>query len=145
MALIRGLRTWWQARTGEEDTPFDGDSPAFFFSFLVHLSIFLALAFVHNPRQKEAKPLLVASALQPEEEIKEIELPSSPVWSEMPAEKVGSNSVNGEDVAQSLAPIVSELQSEVVSQNELTPTDQSPTISINNVFEESVEIGRAHV
>ncbi|MFM2094879.1 MAG: hypothetical protein RIS70_2003 [Planctomycetota bacterium] len=138
MALIRGLRTWWQARTGEEETPFDGDSPAFFFSFLVHLSIFLALAFVHNPRQKEAKPLLVASALQPEEEIKEIELPSSPVWSEMPAEKVGSNSVNGEDVAQSLAPIVSELQSEVVSQNELTPTEHSPTISINNVFEESV-------
>lgn len=135
---LNGLKTWWQRQTGEDETPFDGDSPAFLASLLVHLLLFLALAMVHNPRPVEKVTMLVSSPSIPEEEIQEIELPTSPVWSELPADHIGSNSANSEDVAQSFAPVLSDLQSEISSPSELTPTEQSPTILINNFFEESV-------
>src|SRR5262245_37380339 len=101
--MIQRIRTWWQRQTGEDETPLDGDSPAFFLSLLVHLSLFLVLAFVQNPRPEE-RTNVVMSALAPDEEeqIRDIDLPTTPVWSELPADKVGSNSANGDDVAQSL-------------------------------------------
>ncbi|MBM4003915.1 MAG: VWA domain-containing protein [Planctomycetes bacterium] len=136
--MIQSLRTWWQRQTGEDETPLDGDSPAFFLSFVVHLSLFLVLALLHNPRRDEKPNLLVSVPVETEDELKDIELPTTPVWSELPADDVGSNSANGDDVAQSLAPLVSELQSEISSPSELTPTDQSPTITINNVLEQSI-------
>ena len=44
--MIQGLRTWWQKQTGEDETPFDGDSPAFIVSLLAHLALVVALGLV---------------------------------------------------------------------------------------------------
>ena len=46
MKVIQGLREWWQRQTGEEETPFDGDSPAFVVSLLVHLGVLVSLGLI---------------------------------------------------------------------------------------------------
>ena len=45
MKIFDGLRRWWQYRTGEEDTPFDGGTPGWVVSMLFHLCLMFGLAF----------------------------------------------------------------------------------------------------
>ncbi len=44
--LIDRLRSWWQVQTGEEETPFDGDAPAWMVSMFVHMVGLLLVAFI---------------------------------------------------------------------------------------------------
>ena len=44
--MIKRLSNWWQAKTGVDDSPFDGDSTAFVSSLLVHLGILIALGLI---------------------------------------------------------------------------------------------------
>ena len=52
--MIDGLKTWWQQTTGEEDTPFDGDSLAFVSSLVFHMFLLMALGLMplllHEPQ-----------------------------------------------------------------------------------------------
>ena len=41
--MLEGLKQYWRQQTGEDETPLDGDSPAFFGSFFVHLLLLIAL------------------------------------------------------------------------------------------------------
>ena len=61
MKLINRLRTWWQLRTGEEETPFDGDSPTFMVSLLVHIVLLVVLAIIKVPQQEENVTLVITS------------------------------------------------------------------------------------
>ena len=53
MSPLKKLQNWWQEKTGEEETPFDGDSSAFFASLLFHMLLLIVLGLVpfvfHNP------------------------------------------------------------------------------------------------
>lgn len=42
--MLKMLRRWWQIRTGQAVTPFDGGAPYYFFSMVVHLILVFALA-----------------------------------------------------------------------------------------------------
>ena len=44
MQLVERFRTWWQVQTCEDDTPLDGDAPAWLVSFFVHLTLLLLVA-----------------------------------------------------------------------------------------------------
>ena len=46
MGPITRAKRWWQEYTGEEDTPFDGDTPAWLVSLLIHVIVLLSLALV---------------------------------------------------------------------------------------------------
>ncbi|MEX2172893.1 MAG: vWA domain-containing protein [Pirellulaceae bacterium] len=133
MRIIQGLREWWQRQTGEEDTPWDGDSPAFFVSLLVHLGVLVALGLVPVIVENNQITLIV-HATPPLEEVVELKLPEKFYFNDHPSVEVGSSSVLGEAAALSLAPVISEV-SQVVNHFELEPTALKPTIEINTAVE----------
>src|SRR5207248_6909988 len=86
--MIQGLRTWWQKRTGEDETPFDGDSPAFMVSLLTHLVLVIALGLVPLVVKNEQVNLTVTSVT--EEDKVELRVPEEFYFSDQPSEEVGA-------------------------------------------------------
>lgn len=132
MKIVQGLREWWQRQTGEEETPFDGDSPAFIVSLVVHLGIVLALGLI--PLVLPENPVMLTISTTVPEDIVELKVPEDFAFSEQPAEEVGANSVSGEAVALSLAPVISEI-SQIPNHLEMEATVDNAQIEINNAIE----------
>lgn len=44
--MLKSIRRWWQIRTGQTVTPFDGEAPFYFFSLIFHLILVIGLASV---------------------------------------------------------------------------------------------------
>ncbi len=130
MKVLRSLREYWQRQTGEEDTPLDDDSPAFIASLIVHLGVVIALGLVPLMLPKNQVSLVVTTT--PDEEQVELKIPEEFYFSEQPSEEVGANSVSGEAMALSMAPVLSEV-SIVPNQSEIIPTEDSAQIEINNI------------
>jgi hypothetical protein len=61
------LREWWQIRTGREDTPLDGGTPAWLFSLLVHTAALAALAGATLILPAERREVLLAARSVDEE------------------------------------------------------------------------------
>ncbi|MDX1943943.1 MAG: hypothetical protein SFU86_00945, partial [Pirellulaceae bacterium] len=134
MKVIQGLREWWQRQTGEEDTPFDGDSPAFIVSLVVHLVLLFTLGLI-PVLLSDNQITLTMTAPTPEEEELEIKIPEEFYFSEQPADQVGANSVNGDAVALSMAPVISEV-SQIPNHLEVVNNpDANVTVEINNAIE----------
>ena len=49
MSWIEPARRWWQEFTGEEETPLDGDTPAWAMSLVLHVVVLLSLALIGLP------------------------------------------------------------------------------------------------
>lgn len=128
MSLISGLRTWWQRKTGEEETPFDGYAPVWVISMLVHLVLMFILSFcyIKGPPMPVAE---IVQALAVEEEPELFELPEQVAPSDLPSEVVGPNSFNEADAANSVAPTIAEVS--LVPTPELTPTQDFSNITID--------------
>ncbi len=135
MKLINRLRLWWQERTGEEETPFDGDSPTFMASLVFHVMLLLALCFIPMPDKNNQVQLIITTPLAEKDE-PELELPEEFYFNELPAVEVGANSVSGTEMALSEAPIISEI-SVVPNPNEVEVESDFSTIEINNMFVEA--------
>lgn len=133
MKVIQGLREWWQRQTGEEDTPFDGDSPAFIVSMVVHLAIMVTLGLMPLVLPEEGVTLTITTAT-PEELPEELVLPEEFVFSSQPAEEVGANSINGDAVALSMAPVISDI-SDIPNHLEQQAEISNVKIEINNAIE----------
>jgi hypothetical protein len=133
--LINRLRLWWQERTGEEETPFDGDSPTFMASLVFHVMLLLALCFIPMPDKNNQVQLIITTPLAEKDE-PELELPEEFYFNELPAVEVGANSVSGTEMALSEAPIISEI-SVVPNPNEVEVESDFSTIEINNMFVEA--------
>src|SRR5215207_9287761 len=131
--MIQGLRTWWQKQTGEDETPFDGDSPAFLVSLVTHLVLVVALGLTPLIVQENLVTLTVTSVPQDEEKI-ELKIPEEFYFSEQRSEEVGANSVQGEAMALSEAPIISEV-SLIPSHQDILPEVENATVEINNAIE----------
>ncbi|MFM7845222.1 MAG: vWA domain-containing protein [Planctomycetota bacterium] len=140
MKLMPGWRLWWQQQTGEEETPLDGDTPAFLVSLVTHLVLLLALAYMPIVRPAKQVTLVIsASEEQVEDEVlDDLILPQEVRFSELPADRVGANSVNGEEVALSMAPTVSTEFSEIPSPIEATPAKDFSNLAMNLTFEKPV-------
>lgn len=131
MKLIQGLRHWWQNQTGEDETPFDGDSPAFFVSLIVHLVVLVALGLIPLVLSNNQVTLTITQVTEEEVE-PEVKLPEEFFFSEQPAEQVGANSMAGDTVALSLASVVAEMSEVPQEQVELDPVGD---IAVNEVNE----------
>ena len=132
MRAMDGLRQWWQRQTGEEETPLDGDSPAFIVSLLVHLVVLVTLGLVPLIIKSNQVTLVVQAA--PEAKEVEITLPEEFYFSEQPAEEVGANSTSGEAMALSLAPVVSEI-SQIPNHVEFQTDVSDVNVEVNNAIE----------
>src|SRR5690349_8453985 len=104
MKLIESMRQMWQRHTGEEETPLDGDSPAFIISLLVNMGTVIALGLVPIIHKNETITLTVSAVpINEKEELKEPELtlPEKFYFSDTPSDKVGANSEMGTEMAMS--------------------------------------------
>lgn len=109
--IFTPLRRWWQQTTGEAETPFDGDSPAWFWSFIINVSVLLAMCFITSMNRSELPEVALVAPVEeklPEPEVIEQQLPEKFAVSDLPSDKVGANSENGSEMALSQAPLVSE-------------------------------------
>lgn len=108
MSIRNRLRQWWQEKTGEEETPFDGDSPAFLASLMVHVALLLVLG-LYPLAKREPDLMISLSTPDPIEEPEEIHLPEEVVWSAEPQEEIGANSELGEMEALSQAEVLADV------------------------------------
>lgn len=84
--MLKTLRRWWQSRTGQTATPFDGEAPYYVFSLLFHVILVAALASVvyYTP----GRPLVVLEREPDSQVIEEIELTELAI-SDLPQEEIG--------------------------------------------------------
>ncbi len=137
MDLIKNLQTWWQEKTGEEETPFDGDSSAFFASLLFHMLLLIILGLVPFVFENPNVSLTIAAPLKEEFEEPKLMLPDDFASSPLVAEEMGANSVGDAGMAMSMAQIVSDVS--VVPS--LTDLPVEPTGDIDMTNEISLATG----
>jgi len=130
---MKAIRTWWQQRTGEEETPFDGDAPVWVVSMVFHLALMVLLAFITiGEQQKAGLPPVVALPMDELEEEPEMAEIDEIYFNEQPSEEVGANSNEGEQMAFSEAPVVS-IVSDVPSPVEMDAVEDAD-ILINDTI-----------
>lgn len=129
MSFVKNLQQWWQTKTGEEETPFDGDSSAFFASLLFHMLLLIVLGLIPFVFNNPNVSLTIAAPLEEEFDEPELMLPNEFADSPLIAEDIGANSVGEAGMALSLAQIVSEI-SVVPSPVEL-PVDPAGQVALN--------------
>ncbi len=116
--LLAGFKSWWQARTGEEETPLDGDTPAWFVSLFIHVAVLLSLALVALREPARSAPAI--TIIQPQEAVEEVlDVPREMAVAD--EEETHEGAVSDEsstEVAQALAPTLSE-QSVIPIEEEL--------------------------
>lgn len=133
--MLKRLRYWWQARTGEEETPFDGDMPAWVVSVLIHLLILIAIAVYTIKPLREPETLLLTSIPVSEEDIDTDDLnPDEFEFSDLPVDEAGSESLDDTSIAMSVAPVLSDV-SQVVSTEIPVTSDEGPVVDYSEAFE----------
>lgn len=104
MRVSDRLRRWWQLRTGQEETPLDGDVAAWLVSLVFHaglLAVLTILTLLLPPEQRlllSAMPVVIEDELEPEEF----------AFSEMPHEAVGALADQGEASARPEASVAAD-------------------------------------
>lgn len=105
MAMLEQARRWWQEYTGEDETPLDGDTPAWVVSLAAHVAVLLVLA-VGGMSVVPSTPKRVMVIETPVDEPELfLETPVEMVVVDQEAE-AGALSEHADAMAQSLAPIM---------------------------------------
>lgn len=112
MGLNQRLRTWWQVRSGVDDTPLDCDLPAWLVSFGVHLGLLFLVAMISTYQRNDQVTLTLTAPLEMDDA--ELIIPEEFHFDDLPTEDVGSGGLNGVEMAASVAP-------------EIAPNNRSPT------------------
>ena len=132
--LLAQIKRWWQEYTGEEDTPFDGDTPAWFVSLLIHVVVLLSLALVALREPSKSAPAI--TIIQSPEAVEEVlDAPKEMAVADEQETETGAVSEESQmEVAQALAPTLSEqsvvpveAELDVASDITLEPLDVIPT------------------
>ena len=136
--LFTELSRWWQHSTGEEDSPFDGDTPAWLISLLVHVGVLLGLALVGLQEPQHAAS--VVTIIQPQEAVEDVlEIPQEMAVADESQPEVGAESDQNMEVAQALAPALAaesvvplEADVDVPTDVQVEPLDVLPTAQTLN-------------
>ncbi|MCH8923066.1 MAG: VWA domain-containing protein, partial [Planctomycetes bacterium] len=140
---MKALKTWWQMRSGEDETPFDGDTPAWLASLVFHMCLLVVAGLVgltnYVPREG-----LVLAAPEIEKDIP-VDL-LEPEHNSDETQEIGSVSFESFDApAQSLAQIVSEESIDPPPETETQPegkieAPEMPHIPTGLAFSQNVAI-----
>ena len=107
--MINYLKTWWQAQTGEEETPLDGDTPAWLVSMVFHVGLLILIALIPVLTSPKGVNLTVFTPVEEELEEPNLEVPEDFYHSPQDVDAIGANSIDGVDMAFSEAPNISEI------------------------------------
>jgi hypothetical protein len=132
MSLLGGyVRAGWQWMTGEDETPFDGDTPAWLSSMVFHVALLslVAMSSIQVARPTPPPTLVAPLAL---DEIP-LELPHEFFYAVEPTDQVGANSADRPEIVLSEAPVVADLS--VIPSQALTPVEMSQL-----QFQEMIEL-----
>ena len=102
MGLKQRLRTWWQVRTGEDDTPLDCDLPAWLVSFGVHLGLLVLVAMLSFFPPDDQVTLTLTAPLA--SDTPDLIIPEEFHFDDLPTDSVGSGGTHGGDLAAAIAP-----------------------------------------
>lgn len=122
MNPIDMLRHKWQDWTGEEETPLDGDTPAWFVSLSVLLAALVILALMKQPKKPHEFMITVNSLDSTEVE----QLPDAFNVSDQVADVAGSESLAATSAAMAIAPIESEIAQAV---NDPVPSELASVVA----------------
>lgn len=133
--ILGRARTWWQHTTGEDDTPLDGDTPAWIVSMILHVCVLVALSFAVTRRyQPKSHPIAILQApVDPEEPIEDVLLPEEMVVGDL-SESAGANSSDSSEVAQSIAPVLADISEVPVEVSEIFDTSDVRIEEPNDAF-----------
>lgn len=132
---MQRLRLWWQIRTGVDDTPFDGDTPAWLVSLIFHVILLLCVGIASLTHPEYEPTLTLTAPLRIEEAPLQ---PDEFQFSDEPADEVGAGGEYGSDLAASLAPEISDI-------SEL-PTPDLPQFEVGPLeIQDSVEIATGKI
>ncbi len=132
--MLKRLRFWWQVRTGEEETPFDGDVPAWVTSIFVHVLILVVIAVYTLAPGRKADTLVITSVPVAEEIDSEELDPDRFEFSDVPVDEAGSDSLESTEVALSVAPAIADI-SQVVSTQIPTTSAMGPVVDFSETFD----------
>ena len=129
MSPLEQARRWWQQYTGEEETPLDGDTPAWAISLLIHVVVLLSLALaVLQPPPRTAPAITIVQT--PIEEQVVLEPATEFDIADLPVDDAGAQSDDSTEVAEAVAPTAAdvpvatvEADENVVSDIQLEPLD----------------------
>ena len=102
MDLRARLRTWWQVKTGVDDTPLDCDAPAWLVSLAVHMLFLIFVAMISTYRPAEQVTLTLMTPVD-EDDVETI-IPDEFHFADLPNDDVGSGGLHGADLAAPIAP-----------------------------------------
>ena len=118
MKWRKRLQFHWQVFTGEEDTPFDEDMPAWLLSVAIHLGLLAILAiFLRDIPSEERRIELVTTIAEPTPE----EPPRDFFFSQVEKEAIGSNGLEQFEMADSFAELTEEFTELAVEQDTPQP------------------------
>lgn len=129
--MVERLRTWWQIQTGEEETPFDGDAPAWMISMIVHMVALLLVALI--PIMMPEPDIVLTIETPDEQEVEELELPDKFAYSDEPQDMIGANSMGGVDVALAQAPVISDI-------SQVVPIEVSPDGELDVSIDDLIDV-----
>jgi hypothetical protein len=151
MGMLEGAKRWWQERTGEDETPLDGDTPAWALSLVIHVAVLSGLGLSILRDEPQPRRFSVVQVAPDQDEVEMDLVPQEISISEEPQDQTGAESENSVDIAQALAPELSEQSivpvmptTDVVSDIQVEPLDALPTgseIDANLVIRGDVGIG----
>ncbi|MFM7206175.1 MAG: vWA domain-containing protein [Planctomycetaceae bacterium] len=102
--MLQAAKRWWQERSGEEETPLDGDTPAWLVSLLVHVIVLLTLALVGVPRFESApRAITIVSPMEP---VDDAVVPPEMVVDAEPDLPPADAGAGSSDLALAIAPVV---------------------------------------
>ncbi len=126
---LRKLRRWWQIRTGQYDTPIDGETPFWIFSLCVNLILVAILARLLVPNSDYRKTLVVTGEQHETIDIADQQLSPDVTFEKFDIAELGNeNDAPLEiEVNQEVAPV--EFQIESPLSHDAGPPDASSLLS----------------
>ncbi len=123
MSMLETARRRLQEYTGEDETPLDGDTPAWAVSLVIHVVVLLTLAVagLGTVSSTPQKITVIETPIEEEQEV--LEIPREVTIDDVAEVDPGSQSDNGFEAAEALAQEISEVSVVQVELPDLTSPD----------------------
>ncbi len=118
MKLWPQLRTWWQVRSGHDDTPLDGDTAVWLLSFVFHLAVLIVFSLLFIPNKIDSVVEVLVDPIQAPVTLEE--MPAAFRTTAEESDQVGAGGATGDELASNLTLEVAAMEKvEIDSPNEL--------------------------